>query len=77
MDASVVAPPLKAEIIRMGERIAELETAILDAIHVLGGLSMATTGSTRGRVCSASNRLNYALGREQTVHGDQPPFKET
>ena len=52
-------------------KITELQYAMMDAILILGGLSMATTGAIRANVCSASNKLNHALGRTQSSHGEQ------
>jgi hypothetical protein len=48
------------------------QTAMLDAADILAGLSMGTEGILRGRICSAMNRLNHALGRTISSHGDQP-----
>jgi hypothetical protein len=50
-------------------RIAELEHAARSAADILHMLSMATDGSLRGSICSASNVLDHALGRQQSMHG--------
>lgn len=54
------------------ERIKKLERAMSETASILAGLSMATEGHLRGQICSASNRLNHALGRTISAHGDQP-----
>lgn len=60
------------EIRSQRQRIAGLEAAMLEAADILRGLSMGTEGHLRGRICSASNRLDRALGRGISSHGDQP-----
>lgn len=52
-------------------RVAKLEAAMRDADEVLMALSMATEGHLRGRICTASNRLRFALDRPQSYHGEQ------
>lgn len=58
--------------LRITREVDRLTLAMLDAGDVLAGLSMATDGLVRSRVCSALNRLNHALGRTISSHGDQP-----
>ena len=52
-------------------RICELETAAKGSADLLHTLSMATTGVLRGQICTASNQLDAALGRGQSLHGAQ------
>lgn len=57
------------------EEIRHLKLTMLEAAHQLGSLSMGVEGALRARVCSVANRLNYALGRGLSSHGDQPCVK--
>lgn len=59
--------PTSDEIDRGVQAIA----AAYAAVEILSALSMATEGHLRGRICTASNILNHALGRQQSVHGEQ------
>jgi len=58
------------------DRIADLEHAARSAADILHTLSMATSGSLRGNICSASNILDHALGRQQSLHGVQVETKK-
>jgi len=56
---------------RAKKRIAELEAAMLEIAHQLMTLATAHEGALRNRLCTASNRLNAALGRQQSLHGER------
>ena len=49
----------------------KLKIAIVSALEILHPLSMATEGALRGRICTASNILDHAVGHPQSVHGEQ------
>lgn len=51
-------------------RIAKLERAMYSAHHLLGSLSMGVEGHLRGRICTASNILGNAIGRQRSSHGN-------
>jgi hypothetical protein len=53
------------------QHISMLKCSILAALDVLKPLSMATDGYLRERICTATNRLNAALRRKQSAHGDK------
>lgn len=62
-DISVVAPPLAAEIRQMGERIAELEALLREAVYILANNALegdATAGDL-------SRRINEATARGRNV----------
>lgn len=68
----------------MAERIAALEREVVAlkrgmfaALDVLNPLSMGTEGHLRGRVCTASNALDGALGRTQSSHGEKYEVQDT
>ena len=52
-------------------RAMDLERAMLATADQLHTLSMATEGHLRGQICTASNRLDKALGRQQSTHGEK------
>jgi hypothetical protein len=52
-------------------RIAELERTMFEAAHLAAILATAETGDARNRIMTISNRLNAALGRTQSSHGEQ------
>lgn len=69
----------------MAERIATLEREVVAlkrgmraALDELMPLSMGVEGyHLRGRVCTASNALNGALGRSQSSHGEKYEAQDT
>lgn len=55
------------------DRIIELEAAMFETAHQLMTLATASEGELRNRLCTAANRLNHALGRQQSLHGRRFP----
>lgn len=52
-------------------RLAALEAAAARTAHTISVMATAETGVVRRRLMTAANRLNAALGRAQSSHGDQ------
>ena len=52
-------------------RIAELEATMRETAHQLMTMATASEGHIRNRLCTAANRLNAKLGRQQSSHGEQ------
>lgn len=48
-----------------------LRSTMYDVAHLAATLGSGSEGWLRGRFMSISNRLNAALGRSQSSHGDQ------
>ena len=61
-------PDMEMVLRREIERLRAAMLATSDQLHTL---SMATEGHLRNRICTASNRLDAALGRQQSLHGEK------
>lgn len=71
---------VSADLIKAEARVAELESeinrlrlVICAQAHVAATLGSGHDGWMRGRFMSISNALNAAIGRSQSVHGEQYP----